>query len=123
MREFEVVIMVDVFDRRDGWVELSVARKITAEPWDGILAKFQQQRTDALLGLLGEVLSRGDAVGRRTLRSLLLGHPSAIFFSGRTGRGQKDPPKEKLLTTPTLLEMDDFRTFLTEFVSTIPQVT
>ncbi len=47
------------FDRRDGWVGLSAARKITTESWNGILAKFQQQRTDAPLGVLSEVFWTG----------------------------------------------------------------
>jgi hypothetical protein len=74
------------------------------------LAKFQQQRTDALLGVLGEVLSKGDAVGQPTLRSWLLDDPNAVFSPGKEAEGKKEKRKEpakgkKLLTAPTLLEM------------------
>jgi hypothetical protein len=91
-----------MFDRRDGWVGLSAARKITTESWDGILAKLQQQRTSALIGVLGEVLSRGDAVGQATLRSPLLDDPSAIFSWEKWAKGKKKEKGRNLRKTETL---------------------
>jgi hypothetical protein len=103
-------------DRRDGWVGLSAARKITTEPWDGILAKFQQQ-TDALFGVLGEVwfnrmLRINRCCDRRSWAIL------APYFLRKNGqraeksKRQQPSKKKNLLTAPTLLEMAGFQVTL-----------
>jgi hypothetical protein len=58
--------------------------------------------------VLGEVLSKGHAVGQPTLRSWLLDDPNAVFSPGKEAEGKKEKRKEpakgkKLLTAPTLL--------------------
>ena len=56
-REFEVVVLIAVVRRRDGWVGLSAARKIRREP-GSTMAGFQRERNGALLGGPGVVCSK-----------------------------------------------------------------